>query len=153
MSRKIKCSNVIKRPRPKNYINKYIKENNKKLRELSIEYRDNLINRLTLSEKVFEKFLIDNKLNYQKQYIIHIMEGKKISHFYIADFYLPYYNLIIEIDGGYHNEVEQIEKDKIRDITIRKKLKCKIFRFKNNDVYDNYKIKSRFKKYLNLKLK
>jgi very-short-patch-repair endonuclease len=33
---------------------------------------------------------------------------------YIVDFYCHQYKLIIELDGGYHNTLEQIEKDQER---------------------------------------
>ena len=34
---------------------------------------------------------------------------------YIADFYIPLFALIIELDGGYHNDKDQMEYDRIRD--------------------------------------
>ena len=37
---------------------------------------------------------------------------------FIADFCCPALKLIVEIDGGYHNEVEQSEQDKIREELI-----------------------------------
>src|SRR5690606_15119125 len=33
---------------------------------------------------------------------------------YVADFYCHQFNLIIEVDGEYHNETNQIEKDNER---------------------------------------
>lgn len=34
---------------------------------------------------------------------------------YIADFYHPLYRVVIEADGGYHNNYEQVAKDHERD--------------------------------------
>jgi len=34
---------------------------------------------------------------------------------YIADFYIPMFGLIIELDGGYHNTIKQEEHDSWRD--------------------------------------
>jgi len=49
---------------------------------------------------------------------------------YIADFYLPRYRLIFEIDGGYHDNPEQTEKDKRRDKWFEKN-RCLVVRVEN----------------------
>lgn len=56
------------------------------------------------------EFLIDRKVNFIHQAPF-VFGGKKI---YFADFYIPDKHLVIEIDGDYHNGVEQYRYDKER---------------------------------------
>ena len=55
---------------------------------------------------------------------------------YVADFVCEIHNLIIEIDGGQHNEPENIEKDEQRTEFLISK-GYKVLRFWNNDVDNN----------------
>jgi very-short-patch-repair endonuclease len=52
---------------------------------------------------------------------------------YIVDFYCHQYKLIIEVDGGYHNTLEQIEKDKERTDFLNFQ-GLKLIRFTNEQV-------------------
>ena len=52
---------------------------------------------------------------------------------YIADFYCAEKKLIIEIDGGIHNNKEVSQNDKIREDFLTE-WGYKILRFTNNDV-------------------
>ena len=52
---------------------------------------------------------------------------------FIADFYSPEQSLIIEVDGGYHNEEEQIALDAARSERLRAK-GYNILRFTNDEV-------------------
>lgn len=52
---------------------------------------------------------------------------------YIVDFLLPYYNLVIEVDGGYHAERIQQEDDNIRSEYLNSK-GYYVIRFKNEQV-------------------
>lgn len=55
---------------------------------------------------------------------------------YVVDFYCHKLKLIIEIDGGYHENKEQIEKDKqMTENLIFNELK--VIRFTNRQVKDN----------------
>ncbi len=63
---------------------------------------------------------------------------QKIIGNYIADFYCSQYKLIIEVDGGGHDEVDQIEYDKERTLFFEN-LGMKVLRFWNNDVLENPK--------------
>jgi very-short-patch-repair endonuclease len=49
----------------------------------------------------------------------------------ICDFYLPSYNLLIEVDGGYHLEEEQKKKDDVKDVVCRDNLNKPILRLTN----------------------
>ena len=55
---------------------------------------------------------------------------------YIVDFVCRKKKIIIEIDGGQHNEPENIEYDKKRTEYLEQK-GYKIIRFWNNDINDN----------------
>ena len=61
-------------------------------------------------EKLFAKYLMDKKIKFIHQAPF-IFSGK----IYFADFYLPDYHLIVEIDGIYHQGVSQYKYDRFRD--------------------------------------
>ena len=86
---------------------------NDKLKEVANKFREDLIINKTESEKIFEVYLKLNNLKYEFQKIVYTENS-----FYIVDFYLPDYNLVVEIDGGYHFEWKQKLKDKNRTKTL-----------------------------------
>ena len=55
---------------------------------------------------------------------------------YVADFVCESKNLIIEIDGGQHNELQNIESDKNRTEYFKQK-GYQVLRFWNNEIDDN----------------
>lgn len=55
---------------------------------------------------------------------------------YIVDFICKEAKIIIEIDGGQHNEANNKEKDNIRTQYLESK-GYKVVRFWNNEVYEN----------------
>ena len=55
---------------------------------------------------------------------------------YIVDFICKEVKVIIEIDGGQHNELENINYDKVRTEFLNS-LGYKVIRFWNNEVYEN----------------
>ena len=55
---------------------------------------------------------------------------------YIVDFICKEAKIIIEIDGGQHNELENIEYDKTRTEYLNT-LGYKVIRFWNNEIYEN----------------
>lgn len=61
----------------------------------------------TYAERVLYSFLT-GKIDFEFQKIIYT-DNKK--HFFIADFYIPSKNLIIELDGEYHDNIKQQDKD------------------------------------------
>lgn len=76
--------------------------------------RTKLLSKQTKAEKELYKHLNRNNVNYIKQFPVDC-NGK----IYFADAFLTYYNLIIECDGGYHNQERIIKKDIQRDSHIR----------------------------------
>ncbi|RXG26345.1 uroporphyrinogen-III synthase [Leeuwenhoekiella polynyae] len=57
---------------------------------------------------------------------------------YIVDFFCYELELVVELDGGYHNFPEQKEKDELRDLHL-KALGYKVLRFSNDTVFKNPK--------------
>ena len=55
---------------------------------------------------------------------------------FIADFYCHECKLIIEIDGGYHNDIEQRQYDEGRTYELNE-FKIKVIRFTNNEVIED----------------
>lgn len=68
---------------------------------------------------------------------------------YIVDFLIPYYNLVIEVDGGYHAEREQHEDDMLRAEMLNK-MGLYVTRFTNEQVlYDTESTIERKKEIIN----
>lgn len=72
------------------------------------KYKIELIKRATKEELIFKQYLDDNHIRYMFQ------KGFLKPFHRIVDFYLPQYRLIIEIDGGYHNDTK--DKDAKKDL-------------------------------------
>jgi len=58
-----------------------------------------------------------------------------INHF-IADFFCLECNLVVEVDGDYHNEPEQRQYDERRTFELNE-LNIKVIRFTNQEVVEN----------------
>lgn len=68
---------------------------------------------------------------------------------YIVDFLIPYFNLVIEVDGGYHAERVQQEDDDIRSAALNK-MGLYVMRFNNDEILYNPKnAVSRIKELIN----
>lgn len=83
----------------------------------------------TNSEKKFKIYLKLLGYNYTFQHPIYTK-----ASFFIADFFLPKERLVIEIDGGYHDELIQKKKDQNRDRILKEEHGFKTIRISNNDV-------------------
>lgn len=101
------------------------------------KYRIKLKNKATTEELIFKNFL-------EKKQIKFIFQKGFLSPFHrIVDFYIKKYRLIIEIDGGYHNNIKY--KDNIKD-KIWKDKKFKTLRILNEqinngsfiEIFDNF---------------
>lgn len=81
---------------------------------------------MTTAEKILWEELRNNKTGYKfrKQHPI----GD-----YIADFICIEKKLVIEVDGGYHNSMEQQQDDEIRTADINK-MGYSVIRFSNEEV-------------------
>ena len=112
---------------------KYINRNNN-MKKISKQFRDELRNKSTESERKFKKILNRLGIDFQFQKVVNIYKGREIEKFYIVDFYLPLFNCVIEIDGGYHDQYSQRIEDRIREFNIKDTLKCFFIRIKNDRV-------------------
>ena len=98
------------------------------------KYKAELIKRATDSEKIMYKYLLAKGVKFEFQKILYIHDNFKVEKFYIADFCFND-RLIIELDGGYHDNPEQIELDNKRTAAINK-LGYKVFRYSNDKTYN-----------------
>lgn len=102
----------------------------------SAEYhRKKLIKERTEEENLYGKYLYKNKFKFKFQHIIYTTDPE--HPYYIVDFYLPVLNLIVEIDGGYHNNPDQIQKDKHRSFVLRM-MGYHLIRITNDEVNKKY---------------
>ena len=77
-------------------------------KENTAEYYKHILEvNATYAEKLLKTFLT-GKIDFEFQKIIYT-DNKK--HFFIADFYFPSKNLIVELDGEYHDNIKQQYKD------------------------------------------
>lgn len=85
----------------------------------------------TYAERLLKTFLT-GKIDFEFQKIIYTDN----KHFFIADFYIPSKNLIIELDGEYHDNVKQQNKDIWRTQLLHS-LGYKVIRFKNKQIIES----------------
>lgn len=102
-------------------------EYKEKQRRLSL-YQKCLRKKPTLGEQIFIEKCQHFKIDYifQKGFIAG-------SGFCIADFYLPKYKTVVEIDGKYHNRRKQRIRDHYKD-RYYKNRNLKVLRIKEEDV-------------------
>jgi very-short-patch-repair endonuclease len=101
--------------------------------EAANHYKDELIKNQTEAEKVFKALLKSINLDYEFQKIFWYRKDK-LDKFYIVDFYIPSLNIVIEIDGEYHNTKDQQKNDRLRSGIIKNNGVFKVFRFSNYEV-------------------
>lgn len=88
-------------------------------KDMSEKFRGELVSKATKSELDFKKFLDRNMVAYKFQKVVYVSIDCK-QRFYIADFFFKQYNLIVELDGGYHNTPQQKIKDDMRTMHLRR---------------------------------
>lgn len=91
--------------------------------------RNKLLNKNSAAESHFENLLVKSGLYFRREKG-NYRYNTRWSYF---DFYLPYYNLYIEIDGESHNSDEQKKIDKEKEKIVNRRQKY-IVRLKNEDV-------------------
>ena len=102
-------------------------------RENTAEYYKHILEvNATYAERLLKTFLA-GKIDFEFQKIIYT-DNKK--HFFIADFYIPSKNLIVELDGEYHDSIKQQDKD-IWRTEILKSLGYRVIRFKNKQITES----------------
>ena len=107
------------------------KRRQKALQSCGKSFSAELKNRATPAEIRFKEILDKYKIRYFFQHPF--QRGEKL---YILDFYLPDYATVVEIDGGYHDSVEQSKLDAIRTAEILKKERfARVVRVRNEQVF------------------
>ena len=82
----------------------------------------------TAYELLFAAKLIAHRIPFKVEYPVLTEKS-----FFTADFYIPKYKLLIEIDGGYHSTERQIMRDTMKDCVYRA-LGYNVLRIKNKEV-------------------
>ena len=92
-------------------------------------------------EKRMQQFLDNLSIQYDFQRVFNIKKKSgAIKQYYIADFYVPSKNLIIETDGKFHDQ--QVDKDELRTKIIQKHYPgIKILRWRWHDFESLIKLK------------
>ena len=92
---------------PEGSIKPYKEEPREESKENTAEHYKHILEvNATYAERLLKTFLT-GKRDFEFQKIIYTDN----KHFFIADFYIPSKNLIIELDGEYHNDAKQQDKD------------------------------------------
>ena len=113
-------------------IKPYKEEPREELKEDTAErYKHILEVNATYAERLLKTFLT-GKIDFEFQKIIYTDN----KHFFIADFYIPSKNLIIELDGEYHNDAKQQDKD-IWRTKLLNSLGYRVIRFKNKQITES----------------
>ena len=110
----------------------YKESSREELKENSAEYYKHILEiNATYAERLLKIFLT-GKIDFEFQKIIYTDN----KHFFIADFYIPSKNLIIELDGEYHDDIKQQNKD-IWRTKLLNSLGYKVIRFKNKQITES----------------
>lgn len=115
------------------------------LAEKAIEYRQNLIQNETPAETQFKKYLNKLKIKYEFQKIV--FAGRS---FYIVDFFIPKHTCVIELDGSQHYTDEGKKDDSKRTKQLKKVGVIEVYRFTNEEVFEEIECVNRIKKLLKL---
>lgn len=126
------------KPKPKKILKKEqrikaIINHNGDLRKRAKEYAEDMINNPSVLESKMMEFLDCHNIKYQFQKIFYIKgRDKRISRFFIADFYISTRNVVLETDGKFHDN--QKEYDDARTRSIKKHYpNVKVIRWRFDD--------------------
>jgi very-short-patch-repair endonuclease len=91
-------------------------------------------------EEKMQEFLEENNVDYECQKIFYIYaEDGWIIRYYIADFYIPSVDLILEVDGKFHDEHKLHDKERTK--TIQENYpEVEVYRWRWKDFKDRYKV-------------
>lgn len=95
------------------------------------ERREELLKNQTHSENNIRLVLKKLQINYVPQKQFHPY-STKIPYCFV-DFYLPEFNMCLEIDGGYHRNRKVAKKDRTKEKALIKDFKVTILRITNNE--------------------
>lgn len=92
-------------------------------------------------EERMQKYLDSHGIQYEFQKIFYIYgDNGYIVRYFIADFFLPNYNLIVEVDGKFHDKHRQADRDRTKLIQANYP-GVEVMRFTWKDLSDKGKMK------------
>lgn len=101
----------------------YNSEKNTDTIGVALKYREQLVANATRAEKILlnkiKKSVYADDFSFQHIIYIKSQTGR-IKKFYIADFVILSKNIIIELDGDYHNDLKQMKNDAKRTFDLEK---------------------------------
>lgn len=112
------------------------------IKERAESFRTTLTKNQTPSETKFKAILKMLKIHYDFQKILYTDRS-----FYIVDFYLPDYGIVIEIDGKRSESEIQKTKDIMRDAIVQAQVK-RVYRFNNEEIENTDKVVKKINGYL-----
>ena len=90
-------------------------------------------------EERMRDFLDRRNVEYEFQKVFYIYaDDGWILRYYIADFYIPEANLIIEVDGKFHDNQKQHDKNRTK--TIQEQYPVEVYRWRWKDFDDEDKV-------------
>jgi very-short-patch-repair endonuclease len=91
-------------------------------------------------EEKMQNLLDENNIEYESQKIFYIYaDDGWIIRYYIADFFVPNANLIIEVYGKFHDDHKLHDKERIK-IIQENYPEVEIYRWRGKDFKDKYKV-------------
>lgn len=103
------------------------KRRDKEIQRIARAFSRELEEKATPAERAFAEMLAAHGIRFDFQHPFR--RGKTFA---IVDFWLPDYGVIVEIDGGYHNEPQQFQRDTARSADLMRKEKVRrVVRFTN----------------------
>lgn len=110
------------------------------LNEFLHKRKEYMIKNPTPAESRF-KTILEDAINEEYDFIQQrIFYNRRTKKSYIADFYLPYLDLVFEIDGSTHDSIEAQEHDFRRSRFLNLDKSIKVIRIKNQETYEQQKI-------------
>lgn len=100
--------------------------------ELSKQYAEKLVILSTPAEGYLKSLFNESGIRFYFQYNILFPDRK----FVLADFYLPDYHLIVELDGKHHLEDEMVVKDNLRSDKLSSIGFSRVLRFLNSEAFN-----------------
>ena len=107
------------------------------IKQFATQMSRDLRKRMIPAEKIFWEKVRDRNImayKFHRQYPLYFVYNNQ-KRFFIADFYCHALQLVVEIDGGIHEQ--QQAYDKLHSEIIHKQKELHVIRFKNEEVLNN----------------
>lgn len=98
------------------------------------EFKKELREKITPTEALFKKKLAQHKIRYQFQRPFFSKTFQCIADFYFKQ---DGANIVVEIDGHYHQTKDQKRKDEYRSKWLTENRGCNIIRFTNDEILND----------------